>query len=75
MKKTKINSTFLTAAKSLFVLLLLASCAGNTESKRPLGGETSELTQQEMIKRGKYLTTIAGCNDCHSPKIMTPHGL
>ena len=27
-----------------------------------------------MIERGKYLVTIGSCNDCHSPKIMTPKG-
>jgi hypothetical protein len=26
------------------------------------------------IARGKYLVTLGGCNDCHSPKIMTPKG-
>ena len=40
--------------------------------------ETTEqviLTDEEtLIDRGKYLVTISGCNDCHSPKIMTPHG-
>jgi len=35
----------------------------------------SPMSQKELIKRGKYLTTIAGCNDCHSPKILTPHGV
>lgn len=28
----------------------------------------------KMIARGKYLTIIAGCNDCHTPKMMGPHG-
>jgi Cytochrome c len=27
-----------------------------------------------MVERGHYLVTIAGCNDCHSPKKMTPNG-
>ena len=27
-----------------------------------------------MVQRGAYLVTIGGCNDCHSPKNMTPHG-
>jgi hypothetical protein len=29
---------------------------------------------QAMIERGKYLVTIGSCNDCHSPKVMTPKG-
>ena len=24
--------------------------------------------QQSQIDRGKYLVTIAGCNDCHTPR-------
>ena len=27
-----------------------------------------------LIERGKYLVTLGGCNDCHSPKVMTPQG-
>jgi cytochrome c553 len=26
------------------------------------------------IKRGEYLVNLGGCNDCHSPKTMTPQG-
>ncbi|HEY5744850.1 MAG TPA: c-type cytochrome [Chryseolinea sp.] len=31
-------------------------------------------TKDELIQRGKYLVTVGGCNDCHSPKVMTDHG-
>lgn len=27
-----------------------------------------------LIKKGEYLVTIGGCNDCHSPKVFTPQG-
>ena len=30
--------------------------------------------KKAMIERGLYLITLGGCNDCHSPKKMTPHG-
>lgn len=33
-----------------------------------------EPSRDVLIARGKYLTTVSGCNDCHSPKVMTPHG-
>jgi mono/diheme cytochrome c family protein len=29
---------------------------------------------QELIKRGEYLVSYGGCNDCHTPKIITPKG-
>ena len=32
------------------------------------------LSQAEMVKRGKYLVTSIGCEDCHSPKVMGPQG-
>jgi hypothetical protein len=33
-----------------------------------------ELTKEQKIKRGEYLVTIGGCDDCHSPKIMGAKG-
>ncbi len=37
--------------------------------------EPSEKQQkQAAIERGEYLVGIAGCNDCHTPKIMTEMG-
>jgi cytochrome c553 len=29
---------------------------------------------KEQVKRGEYLVGYGGCDDCHSPKIMTPKG-
>jgi hypothetical protein len=49
----------------------LTSCAPSTEKQAP---QTVIESKAELIKRGRYLTTIGGCNDCHSPKMMTPHG-
>ena len=34
-----------------------------------------DLTDTGLVSRGKYLTTIGGCNDCHSPKVITPKGM
>ena len=36
--------------------------------------ENKEMTKEEMVARGKYLVNLGGCNDCHSPKIMTAMG-
>ena len=33
-----------------------------------------EMTKAELISKGKYLVNLGGCNDCHSPKIMTKMG-
>jgi mono/diheme cytochrome c family protein len=33
-----------------------------------------EMSNDELIARGKYIANIGGCNDCHSPKLMTQMG-
>lgn len=62
------NFLFLAVLFVTFSLILFASfsCTGNGESK--------QLSKEEMIARGEYLTTIGGCNDCHTPKVMTKMG-
>ena len=48
----------------------LTSC---TDSKQPTAVEKAKVTAEtpaETVKRGEYLVTIMGCNDCHSPKKM-----
>ncbi len=32
------------------------------------------LTPDQQIERGAYLVNASGCNDCHSPKIITERG-
>lgn len=46
---------------SVFSLLIQLNCS-------------PKMTKDEQITRGKYLVNIGGCNDCHSPKIMTAMG-
>lgn len=70
---------FLNGLTSLRALVMasmvgLVSCESETKDK-PQADSTPLLSQQELVARGKYLTTVAGCNDCHSPKVMTPHGI
>jgi mono/diheme cytochrome c family protein len=36
--------------------------------------ETPTAPQADKVARGKYLVTIAGCNDCHTPWKMGPTG-
>jgi len=56
----------------LSCLIGLASCQQSAE--KTIAAATPELSREELILRGKYLTTIGACNDCHSPKVMTPQG-
>jgi hypothetical protein len=51
----------------LLVSLLLSSCGSESSA----AGEASAGNE---VDRGEYLVTIGGCNDCHSPKVMTAEG-
>jgi hypothetical protein len=66
---TKLLSTIVLASS-----LALFNCSA-PEKKSERAEVKSETSQKELIARGKYLVTVAGCNDCHSPKIFTPHGV
>jgi mono/diheme cytochrome c family protein len=39
-----------------------------------LANDNSAATQTDKVSRGKYLVTIAGCNDCHTPWKVGPNG-
>lgn len=46
---------------------------------QPSEAETNQndnetLSQEDLIKRGEYIVTTGGCDDCHTPKKMTDHG-
>jgi len=45
--------------------MLLAAC---------MPAEEPPPTPEEMIERGRYLVTIGGCNDCHTPKVFAGGG-
>jgi len=49
---------------------LLVSC----ETVKSEQADKLDYTQEQLIERGKYLVNTSACHDCHSPKIMTPHG-
>lgn len=62
------KSVFISTSIAVFSLLILSqiNCSGTEENK--------QMTQQELISRGKYLVTTGGCDDCHTPKIYTANG-
>jgi mono/diheme cytochrome c family protein len=54
------------------ITMLLSGCtSSNSETSE---NKIPELSQEELVAKGKYIVTVSGCNDCHSPKIMTPQG-
>ncbi|HYM20024.1 MAG TPA: c-type cytochrome [Candidatus Kapabacteria bacterium] len=52
------------------------SCNKTNSSAPGAGGDSSKMTAASMspVERGKYLVTIASCNDCHTPWKMGPKG-
>jgi cytochrome c553 len=57
----------------LSLTLFLSACV---ESRKEADKEqtTAPLADSVLINRGSYLVAVAGCNDCHSTKKMTPAG-
>ncbi len=56
---------------SLVILVGFASC-----TPKPAPQEVVEAapTQEQIVERGRYLVETIGCEDCHSPKVMTEYG-
>ncbi len=54
--------------------ILGCSNSGSNENKVEGTAQTKPVSQEDMIKRGDYLTITSGCHDCHSPKKFGPHG-
>ncbi len=56
------------AAISSWALISCSDSTAATENK------SIAMTEQQRIERGSYLVNSIGCDDCHSPKKMTPTG-
>lgn len=57
---------------SAAIIAAVTSCGGISSGKKDPMEATYDSTA--MVKRGEYLITIGGCDDCHSPKIMGSNG-
>ncbi|HLK28562.1 MAG TPA: c-type cytochrome [Puia sp.] len=71
MKKYFVICSFLLISCTV---LLQVGCNNQPPAQQPAEPAKKELSQAELIERGKYLVTMVGCNDCHSPKVMTAEG-
>ncbi len=61
--------------RAILIVLIACSLFGACNSPKTKEVVKDEMTQVVTpIERGKYLVGILGCNDCHSPKTMTPNG-
>lgn len=55
-------------------LATLALLAGTLLSSVARSADDAGVASADTIAHGKYLVTIAGCNDCHTPLKMGPAG-
>lgn len=54
--------------------LLGAACAAEEAAQETTPPAETANANQDPLARGAYLVSFGGCNDCHSPKVMTAAG-
>lgn len=77
MKKSSVAITI----SLMLATFILSQCTGN-ENKLSANDEQKDSSGvvknyggfDSQVKWGEHLVTIGGCNDCHTPKKMTPMG-
>lgn len=57
-----------------FLMFLLSVLVVSLSCSRTPKAKDKSVSLKTKIAHGKYLVTLGGCNDCHSPKVMTPRG-
>lgn len=60
-------------AASCFAFIV-NSCTNSSQKSAENNAAVFKVSPEDIVKRGEYLVTIMGCNDCHSPKKMGPNG-
>ena len=66
--KTTLRTIFFTIA------IFFISCGNQPDSTGPHQNDDLLKDTVALVKKGEHLVTIAGCNDCHSPKRIGAHG-
>ncbi|MBL7900402.1 MAG: diheme cytochrome c-553 [Bacteroidia bacterium] len=78
MKKQKLSTVKQIAVCGL-LMMSAQSCTtevNNSHQKEQAKVEQPSIENQaDLVKRGEYLVTLSGCNDCHSPKKMNENGM
>lgn len=63
---------FLTMAAAILVASLSVIVAAS--ASRPVAPAKPTISRAEQVLRGKYLVTIGGCHDCHTPWVPQADG-
>jgi mono/diheme cytochrome c family protein len=67
------NLMTINSALLIIAALLHTSCSPSNKSDEVVVASAADYTQEQVL-RGEYLVNVSGCHDCHSPKVMGPHG-
>ncbi len=68
----KRKDTLTLAGAALIATLAIIFAA---DAARPTTAPAPRMARTEQIQRGKYLVTIGGCHDCHTPWIPQANGV
>lgn len=63
--------TVMMVAAAMISLTVVATSYGSRPAKHV---DQAAIQKAAQVKRGEYLVTIGGCNDCHTPWIMGKEG-
>ncbi|HRJ16179.1 MAG TPA: hypothetical protein PLI34_14370 [Saprospiraceae bacterium] len=58
----------------LTISVLTMQCVQPSSGGNADNSDIAGAYPQSVVERGKYLVHAMGCDDCHSPKVMTPNG-
>lgn len=64
----------LTLSAAALIATLAVIVVANASRPAQAPKAIAQLTKAEQVARGKYLVTIGGCHDCHTPWILQPDG-
>jgi len=60
--------------KSVRTMLMIAVLGVAATACTTRGDAEGRASNEDRVARGKYLVTIGGCNDCHTPLKLGPNG-
>jgi hypothetical protein len=63
-----------TIAAGALVVLTARCGTAPAEAVTVTAAATADRPASAAVERGKYLVNVAGCNDCHTPFVMTENG-
>jgi len=70
MNERRTNMNERKSVRTMMMVAMLGLAAASCTTR----GEAETRTSTDRVERGKYLVTIGGCNDCHTPWKVGPNG-